>query len=591
MNWEGTVAKVGREWIIRGGADVLFRAHRSIMNAGRKEGVVVVPDTDEAATDILWFAQRFKVDILEPAEIRAGAARFARSQASASQVLAPNYSPSPITFRDGKVPRHYQLVAKDLFLRSRSLLLADEVGLGKTISTAAALLCRDVRPMAIVLPVHLSSQWAETLQEFVGQLRVHEVRTGKIYDRPEFRQCRQCGEWSEQRVIRNRLVSESNCQRCGRRVVGPTSGPDVYILSYHKLQNWGRRLADECNSVVYDEVQELRRSKSAKWEAACTLSSRVKYRLGLSATPVFNLGGEIFNVMQCIAPGRLGTKETFRETWCSGFVSEGKEPKLRDPEEMGTYLRSQHLMLRRTRSQVGRELPSHSRVVHAIEADLAALDSIRGHAADLARIILQGSSERGAQLNASGQLEAIVRQQTGLAKAPFVAGFVEMLLEQNTPLVLFGWHRAVYEVWLELLAKHNPVLYTGSESPAAKAAAKNAFVSGKTDLLICSLRSGSGLDGLQYRCSTAVFGELDWAPAVHHQCSGRVYRDGQKNPSMSYFLVCEYLTDPLIARALGLKKAQSDGLLGNQVESDAPLDTSHHIKEIARQYIARKAAS
>jgi hypothetical protein len=42
-----------------------------------------------------------------------------------------------------------------------------------------------------------------------------------------------------------------------------------------------------------------------------------------------------------------------------------------------------------------------------------------------------------------------------------------------------------------------------------------------------SLRSGRGMDGIQAVCRWAVIGELDWTQAVHHQCFGRVNRDGQ----------------------------------------------------------------
>jgi hypothetical protein len=57
-----------------------------------------------------------------------------------------------------------------------------------------------------------------------------------------------------------------------------------------------------------------------------------------------------------------------------------------------------------------------------------------------------------------------MRRATGLAKAPYVADFVRLLLESEPKVVLFGWHRDVYEIWLDRLADLNPSLYTGSES-------------------------------------------------------------------------------------------------------------------------------
>ena len=43
------------------------------------------------------------------------------------------------------------------------------------------------------------------------------------------------------------------------------------------------------------------------------------------------------------------------------------------------------------------------------------------------------------------------------------------------------------------------------------------FIDGDARVLMMSLRSGAGLDGLQEVSHTAVFGELDWSPGVHRQ--------------------------------------------------------------------------
>ncbi len=62
---------------------------------------------------------------------------------------------------------------------------------------------------------------------------------------------------------------------------------------------------------------------------------------------------------------------------------------------------------------------------------------------------------------------------------------------------------------------------------------------GDTKLFIASLRAGEGLDGLQRVCSTVVFGEMDWTPAVHKQCIGRIARDGQAKQCKAFFLVSD----------------------------------------------------
>jgi hypothetical protein len=71
---------------------------------------------------------------------------------------------------------------------------------------------------------------------------------------------------------------------------------------------------------------------------------------------------------------------------------------------------------------------------------------------------------------------------------------------------------------------------------------------------------------LQKVCRTVVFGELDWSPGVHSQCVGRVYRDGQEDPVVAYFLLSDEGSDPVISDALGLKKTQIEGVVDPTAE-------------------------
>jgi SNF2 family DNA or RNA helicase len=244
-------------------------------------------------------------------------------------------------------------------------------------------------------------------------------------------------------------------------------------------------------------------------------------------------------------------------------------------------------MLRRTRTDVGRELPALSRSIHHIDADTDALDKIGKSAAELARIILQqGETKRGQKMSASEELSNILRQATGIAKAPYVAEFVRLLVESGEKVVLYGWHRTVYDIWLDRLKDLNPVMYTGSESVTQKEAAKAAFISGASQILIISLRSGAGLDGLQQVCRTVVFGELDWSPGVHEQCVGRIYRDGQPDPVLAYYLLAEAGSDPIVADVLNLKKSQIDGVRDPEADLIETLEVEEgHIKRLAESFL------
>jgi CO dehydrogenase/acetyl-CoA synthase gamma subunit (corrinoid Fe-S protein) len=97
--------------------------------------------------------------------------------------------------------------------------------------------------------------------------------------------------------------------------------------------------------------------------------------------------------------------------------------------------------------------------------------------AKLALKVLSGKfTERG---QAARELDMLARRVTGVAKARHVAAYCKILLEAGTPIILGGWHRDVYDIWLEELKAFNPMLYTGSETPRQKDAVKRAFMAAR----------------------------------------------------------------------------------------------------------------
>jgi hypothetical protein len=349
--------------------------------------------------------------------------------------------------------------------------------------------------------------------------------------------------------------------------------------------------------VVFDECQELRHSGTQKYEAAEQIAHGVDYRLGLSATPIYNYGGEIWNVCNIITPDVLGNWEEFSRHWCD---YKGNKYVLADPPAFGVYARETGVMLRRTRKEVSRELPGIIRVPQWIQSDPEAFAKLKGQAIELAKLILRQVQDfKGQKMKAAGEFDMKMRQATGISKAPFVADFVRFLVEENgTPVVLYGWHRDVYEIWLEKLrgsttypynvANLNPVMYTGSESPAQKEWAKQEFLSGRSKVMLISLRAGAGMDGLQEVCKVCVFGELDWSPGVHEQCEGRLHRDGQDEPVTSYYLLADQGSDPVVSDVLGVKKQQIEGIRDPNQDFVQKLQIDpNHISRLAKEYLEK----
>lgn len=550
----GTARLRGSFWEIETEPHTAIYLKRLFRRSDRgRSGKVRLSHTPDVCRDLEWFAQRYPL-IFEPLDALVTAAdRHRSTEAAVAQILAPDYTPEAVAM--AKDPRRYQAQAAELCFRRGRLLLADDVGLGKTVSALTLIARTEVRPAVVVCPPSLQRQWVEKLQEFTPQFLPHLVAKTAPYRLPEF-----FGQ-----------------------------GPDVVVIPYSKLAGgWAGVLASYARTIVFDEIQELRRAGSQKYSAALELVDRASWLLGLSATPVYNYGEEIFSVFQVLHPGSLGAEDEFRREWCADADTAGGR-KIKDPRAFGSWARENGLILRRTRAEVARELPPVERVIHAVESDPAAIAAIESDMDALARTLLaERETEKGEKFRAAEEFSLKLRQATGIAKAPYVAAFVRMLVESGEKVVLFGWHRGVYDIWREKLKDLRLDLYTGSETAAQKHAVAQKFRDGELDVLVISLRSGAGLDGLQDVAHVAVFGELDWSPGVHEQCIGRIHRDGQAVPVIVYYLVSDEGSDPTISRILGLKREQVEGILDPHHQLVALQAEDHRVRTLAADFLARK---
>lgn len=559
------------KWEIEGQPHVMMRLKRIFPKVETKRGgSILLSDTAEIAAEIEWVLGWFDLDVSEEDRdrLRRRSQEHTERQEAVQRILAGE-RPSAELQEPAVHVDDYQLQAADLALTTGGLICADELGMGKTFT--GLLMLRDPRalPALIVVPTQLPAQWQKQLQELLPWLRSHIVRTRAVYDP------------SQKREMKG-------------------YHPDVLFVTYSKLDGWADHLAGEVNTVIFDECHELRRQLSAKTKAAGTVADAAQFRMGLSGTPVYNLGGEIYNILDVIAPGKLGNREEFFREWGAGGASDeedeiagergGAGSKKVKARALGHYLREQGLLVRRTWKDVDRERPQQPvKIPHAIDADSETLDEVAGDTKRLAEMILSQATSQRELFAARAELDMRLRQATGIAKAPYVADFVRMLLETEDKVLLFGWHRAVYDYWRDSLSAFKPVLFTGSESKAQKAASARAFVEGEARVMMMSLRSGQGVDGLQEASNVVVFGELDWSPAMHDQCIGRLARHGQKHQVLAYYLLSNEGSDPAIAQMLNVKRMQSEPIRDPDGDLFEPIDDAGDRMRLLAESVLNKS--
>ena len=515
---------------------------------GRGRGVARFTAHRRTVGDLNWLMLRYPLEIRESDRERWAAALDEAREYAVSRERAQRM-PQTAVPPDGSFAGQlldFQQQGLAFLLNTRRCLLADDMGLGKTVQALAFLATTAAYPAIIVAPPHLIRNWQSEIARFInpdGRLRVHVIKGLKPYPLPD---------------------------------------ADIYIIHYLLLRGW-KDVLPECGfkTAIFDEIQELRRNGTGKYSAASLLSQACDNCIGLSGTPIYNNGGEIWNVVNILDFHFLGDWESFSREWCYGYNS----AVVAKPELLGQYLRREGLMLRRLKDDVLTELAPKRRLVQEIDwNDGVYREMMLPVVKQLS--LLRATSDPAQRVIIEDAICQRQRQATGVAKAPFVAAFVRALVEGGERVLLMAHHHAVMDIYAAELKSLKPQFITGRETDAQKERAADMFMQGKTDLLCISLRSASGLN-LQ-RASCVVFGELDWSPAVHSQAEDRAHRIGQKDSLLCYYLVSPRGSDRDMQDALGLKVSQFVSLMGDEApEPEEQLMQQSYARERIRRLVER----
>lgn len=152
---------------------------------------------------------------------------------------------------------------------------------------------------------------------------------------------------------------------------------------------------------------------------------------------------------------------------------------------------------------------------------------------------------------------AVVRRMMGIAIAPQVANYVDMLIDGGeTKIVVFAWHVDVLNILERLLHKHGVVRIDGSVQVERKQERIDEFIRNpRKNVIVGNMQAmGLGTDGLQGVANHALLAEPDWVPGNNVQAVDRLDRWGQKRTVMAdIFVAPESIAEKILASAL--KKA------------------------------------
>ncbi len=419
--------------------------------------------------------------------------------------------------------------ALDLAEWAPGAVLADDMGLGKTVQAAAVLRARAKGgPALVVTPASVGFNWKSELARFVPSLNVTWFHEDKALD-------------------------------------VATMGPgDVLVISYGKLQSQAARFAEVAfETVVLDEAQFVKNTDSLRAEAVRGLSKR--FTLALSGTPMENHLGELWSIFDVVFPGLLSTRERFHARYRKPIESGGDPARLAALKQLAAPF-----VMRRTRTEVLKDLPSQETIVDHVELDAShakKYEALR-KASELQfvqkddrltqaqrKIQILAALTKLRQLACDASLVDKTHKGTS-AKLLRINEICEAAREQGDAVLVFSQFTTLLtKIEAELQRAGLKTMYLDGGTDAAKRGDLVArFQAGEADVFCISL--GAGGTGLNLtRATYVVHADPWWNPAVEDQATARAHRMGQTRPVTAYKLVARGTIEEAILAMQDKKRA------------------------------------
>lgn len=415
-------------------------------------------------------------------------------------------------------------------------LLADEVGLGKTIEAGLVLkeyMTRGlVKKVLILVPASLVVQW---VRELNSKFAIPAVGQKKEY------------MWTTYDVV---VASVDTAKRPPHRDIILNQAYDLLIVDEaHKLKNK--------KTKNYQFIQEIKK----------------KYLLLLTATPVQNEIEELYNLITLLKPGHLGQSSEFLQSYVKG------KREVKNNDNLRKELKKVMVRNRRAEGQV----EFTERHVITVPIDLSAAERelyeelsqfIRNQYQKedgeyrqnpLALITLQREicSSRAAVYNTlanmhnrvpetsplRGEIRALVEKLKTIENHSKAEKVMELLRESDDKWIIFTEYRATQEYLQYILAQNkiSSVLFRGGFKRSKKDWMSQLFEE-RAQVLIATEAGGEGIN-LQF-CNRLINYDMPWNPMRVEQRIGRIHRLGQKKDCYIYNLSTTNTIEEQILRLL-----------------------------------------
>lgn len=416
-------------------------------------------------------------------------------------------------------------------------ILADDMGLGKTIQSITWILWlrsrfRSAWPCLVVCPKSVLDVWATEFGKAAPSLKVQVLRDKEELDLES-------------------LYKDSH----------------VLVMNYAQLRGCIELLESvKWLAVILDEGQHIKNPDSKASKAARQL--KAENRLVLSGTPVENRLLDLWSLMTFATPGALGDRSYFHKNF-------DRRKDAKASERLSARLKP--FLLRRTKSQVAKDLPARSEEAMLCEMTGTQERLYREELARAQHMVINASGfevltrKRFAILQALTRLRQICCHPSLVdksivdddsAKLTATLELIEGLHAEGHKVLLFSQFVTMLTIIRDKLDEMKIPHYwlTGSTNNRSEVV-QNFQEDEDACVFLLSLKAGgSGLN--LTAASYVILYDPWWNPAVEAQAIDRAHRIGQTQPVMAYRMITKNTIEEKIMLLQQKKSLMSANILG-----------------------------
>lgn len=419
----------------------------------------------------------------------------------------------------------YQEVGASYLARNKKAILGDDMGLGKSAQTVSACDTVAADTVVVVCPASVREVWRREFAKFSIFTPRVEVILGS-------------GDAS---LIKPGQVNVLSFEACHKpdihRAVLALPGFVLIIDEAHFLKN---RKTKRTKSVYGD-----------KCDGKTGFASKATHIFPLSGTIMPNHPGDVWTHLKALGAIR-SDYWAFVDTYCTGYDN-GREYKITGGKNFDQLRRLlDGVMLRRTKSQVQKELPAI--FYHDLPLPISAseLKALRTHSLG----VEPGNETDIEKALARPQNFSVLRRKTGLAKVAPSVDIVDVWFESGLKkLVVFAIHRDVIDALQSAFKARGycPVVIAGDTPAQQRQQAVDRFQTDESVRVFIGQVQAAGTGITLTAASTVLFVETSWVPAENAQAAKRCDRIGQKETVDVYFGSIPGTIDETVQRVLRRK--------------------------------------